>query len=360
MRCILLNPGPVSLSDSVRKAAVGSDICHREPEFHALQQRLRQGLLDVYGCDSESWAVALLGGSGTTAVEAMLSSLLAEDARLLVVMNGDYASRIDQVARIHGITTGSVDHGGRDGIDFDRVDAVLASGTFTHVAAVQHETSTGRLNDIRRLAAVCERHGVPLLLDAVSAFGAEDVPMDSPALSACAGTANQCLHGMPGLSFVLVRREAAAQSVEPPRSFSLHLPLWLDGEENPDTPFTPPVNAMLALEQALAELGKQGGWKKRRDHYRYLSGQVRQCLAEFGVEPLLADDQSSAVLGAYRIPGGMSYGQIHDGLKRWGFVISAGPGGTADGIFRISTMGDITRYDIERLMAAIETVFKKK
>lgn len=360
MRCILLNPGPVSLSDAVRKAAIGSDLCHREPEFFELQNRLRKGLLDVYGCDGQDWASVLLGGSGTTAVEAMLSSLLGNEARLLVVANGEYAARISTIAEIHGIAHSAVPHDRLDGIDYDRVESVLSEGSFTHVAAVQHETSTGRLNDVRRLSGLCEAHGVSLLLDAVSAFGGEDVPLESPALSACAATASQCLHGMPGLSFVLVRRTALAQCAEPPRSLSLHLPLWHGEQENRGTPFTPPVNAMLALEKALDELQKQGGWRSRRAYYRDLSGQVRQCLAEFSVEPLLDEADVSAMLGAYRVPDGCSYEQVHDGLKRWGFVVSAGVGNQADGMFRISTMGDITHYDIERLLAAIETVFKNR
>ena len=356
MRCILLNPGPVSLSDSVRKAAIGNDICHREPEFLELQDRLRKGLLDVYGCDGQDWAPVLLGGSGTAAVEAMLSSLLGNEARLLVVANGDYAARIGKIAEIHGIASATVPHERLEGIDYDRVESALTEGSFTHVAAVQHETSTGRLNDVRRLSGLCEDHGVSLLLDAVSAFGGEDVPLDSPALSACAATAGQCLHGMPGLSFVLVRHSALARCAEPPRSLSLHLPLW-HGEQ---TPFTPPVNAMLALEKALDELQKQGGWQARRAYYRDLSGQVRKCLAEFGVEPLLGEAEVSAVLGAYRVPDGFSFEQVHDGLKRWGFVVSAGVGNQADGVFRIAAMGDITHYDIERLLAAIETVFKNR
>ena len=360
MRCILLNPGPVSLSESVRKAAVSSDLSHREPEFVALQDRLRQGLLDVYGCNSEIWAAILLGGSGTTAVEAMMSSMLPRNAHVLVVENGDYGERTAQIAQIHGISCGVINHDSLEEIDYRRVDEMLGGGLYTHLAAVLHETSTGRVNDIRRLARICEQHGVSLLLDAVSGFGGEDLPLDSPALAACAGTANQCLHGIPGLSFVLARRSALEHCVDPPRSLSLHLPLWHKSQENQSTPFTPPINAMLALEKALENLQKQGGWPKRKAHYGELSDQVRACLEGFGVEPLLGESGTSAVLHAYRVPEGFSFKQIHDGLKRWGFVISSGHGSQSDSVFRISTMGDITHYDVERLLAAIETVFKKQ
>ena len=359
MRCILLNPGPVSLSDAVRKAAVSSDLCHREPEYSRLQDQVRKGLLDVYGCDEKTWASVLLGGSGTTALEAMLSSLLPRETRLLVIENGVYGERISRIAEIHGIQYEAVRHEWMDAIDFERVEQALANGGFTHLAAVHHETTSGRLNDVRKLAGLCETHGVSLLLDTVSSFGAEDIPFDSPALLACAVTANKCLHGIPGLCFVIARRSALASGAEPPRTLYLHLPLWLDKQDQQGTPFTPPVNSVLALAKALEELEKQGGWKGRRAYYSDLAGQVNSALAKFGVQAMLEEGASSCVLNAYRIPEGFTYERIHDGLKQWGFVIYAGQGSTVTEMFRISTMGDITHYDIERLLAAIETVFKR-
>ncbi len=202
-------------------------------------------------------------------------------------------------------------------------------------------------------------HGVSLLLDTVSSFGAEDIPFDSPALAACAVTANKCLHGIPGLCFVIARRSALAAGAEPPRTLYLHLPLWLDQQDRQGTPFTPPVNSLLALAKALEELEKQGGWQGRRAYYSELAGQVRATLEGFGVQSMLEEGASSCVLNAYRIPEGFSYEHIHDGLKQWGFVIYAGQGSTVTEMFRISTMGEITHYDIERLLAAIETVFKR-
>ena len=165
MRSILLNPGPVSLSEKVRKAAVSTDLCHRDPEFFALQDRLRSNLIDVYRCDPSQWTAVLLGGSGTMALEAMLSSLLPRNARLLVLENGVYGERISRIAEIHGIEYQPVAHQWMEAIDFDRVSQLLANGEFSHLAAVQHETTTGRLNDISRLALLCEEHGVSLLLD---------------------------------------------------------------------------------------------------------------------------------------------------------------------------------------------------
>ena len=357
MRSILLNPGPVSLSQGVRKAAVSDDLCHREPEYFLLQDRVRAALPAVYGCAPDSWAAVLLGGSGTTALEAMMASLLPRDARLLVIENGVYGERIARIAAVHGIEYESAEHGWLDPIDFERVESMVRNGHFSHVAAVHHETTTGRLNDVARLAALCERHGCALLLDAVSSFGAEFIPFDSPALAACAATANKCLHGIPGLCFVMARRDALARPAEPPRSLYLHLPLWFEKQEQQTTPFTPPVNSVLALDKALQELQAQGGWRARHARYARLAGRVARALAEQGVEPMLGTEESSCVLRAYRLPPDTSYEAVHDGLKQRGFVIYAGQGSLVAEMFRISTMGDITDYDMERLLAAIHAVF---
>ncbi|NNK51002.1 MAG: 2-aminoethylphosphonate aminotransferase [Xanthomonadales bacterium] len=357
MRCILLNPGPVSISDGVRKAAVSDDLCHREPEYFTLQDRVRSGLLKVYALDPAEWTAILLGGSGTTALEAMLSSLAPRDARLLVVENGVYGERISRIAEIHGLDYSTVDHEWTDAIDFDRVEKALVQGAFTHVAAVHHETTTGRLNDVKRLAGLCEQYGAELLLDAVSSFGAEDVPFESPALAACAATANKCLHGIPGLCFAVCRKSAMQKAVDPPRSLYLHLPLWAAKQDQQGTPFTPPVNSLLALNKALAELAQQGGWRARHAQYTNLAGQVRRELSRHGVQPLLSVGESSCVLNAYRLPQGKTYETVHDGLKHRGFVIYAGQGSLVAEMFRISTMGDIGPYDMERLLASLSSVF---
>jgi 2-aminoethylphosphonate-pyruvate transaminase len=222
---------------------------------------------------------------------------------------------------------------------------------------VHHETTTGRLNPVAALAEICEQHGVMLLLDAVSSFGAEAIPFHSPALAACAATANKCLHGIPGLCLVMVRRTELASAVEPPRSMTLDLALWSREQGRRSTPFTPAVNGFLALDQALVELAGSGGWTARHARYHELANQVAERLARNGVTTLLPAAESSCALRAYRLPRGRSYGEVHDGMKQRGFVVYAGQGQLATEMFRISTMGDITDHDLERLLAALDEVF---
>ena len=355
MRSILLNPGPVSLSEDVRRAVTRVDLCHREPEFFDLQDQLIESLLPIYQCDPLVWTAVLVGGSGTSAVEAMMASLLAQDAHLLVLENGVYGERLSKLAGIYAIDYQVLNAPWGAEIDLDALAEVLASGEISHVVAVHHETTTGRLNPVGEIAALCAEHDVRLLLDAVSSFGAETIPFSNTCLQAIASTANKCLHGIPGLAMVLCRRDALRQNIEP-RTLSLHLPLWADNQAQRSTPFTPAVNAMLGLAQALKELHKQGGWRARRTRYRKLASNVAATLHKLGVQPWLPAAESSCVLRSYHLPTGMAYSELHDGLKQYGFIIYAGQGKLAEQLFRISTMGEISDYDMARLEQALQVV----
>lgn len=355
MRSILLNPGPVTLSEGVRKAVTRVDLCHREPEFFDLQDQVIYGLLDIYRCDPEMWSAVLMGGSGTFAMEAMLASLLPRDAHVLVIENGVYGERLSKIADIYSIRHQALTAPWGGEVNLTALEELLASGSFSHLAAVHHETTTGRLNPLEEMALLCEKHGVHMLLDAVSSFGAEFIPFENSALMAVAATANKCLHGIPGLAMVLCRSQALQQDMLP-RTMSLDLSAWAGHQARRSTPFTPAVNAMLGLAEALEELVEQGGWQARRGRYRKLASSVAATLEELGVKAWLPAEESSCVLRSYQLPEGVAYKQLHDGLKQYGFIIYAGQGKLAEQLFRISTMGDISDYDLVRLQQALRDV----
>ena len=352
-RLLLLNPGPVTLSERVRNSLLSTDLCHRESEFFDLQDEIRQRLLDVYGLAPQTWAAVLLTGSGTAAVEAMIASLVPDDSRLLVLENGVYGERISRIAQIHGIASEALRGEWIAPVDLDALRARLrATPRITHVAAVHHETTTGRLNPLQAITAICAEHQVTVLTDAVSSFGAEGIDFTSPALGAVAATANKCLHGVPGACFVIARRTALDQAVS--RALYLDLAGWCRAQDQRGTPFTPSVHAYYALREALREFGDEGGWPARHACYAALAAQVSAGFKALGVEPLLPAAQSSVVLRAYRLPAGLAYPQLHDDLKARGFIIYAGQGGLARELFRISTMGAVTAADIDRLINGVQ------
>lgn len=356
-RVLLLNPGPVTLSARVRAALNGPDLCHREPEFAQLQTRIRAALLEVYRLDPRRYAAVLLTGSGTAAMEAMLSSLGPAHARLLVIENGVYGERMSKIAAVHGLTHTALKLKWGEEIDTQRLRLLLDEHQdVSHLALVHHETTTGRLNRMEPIARLCAERRVSLLLDAVSSFGAEQIDFQGWSITACAATANKCLHGVPGTAFVVVRRDALEDDALPRRSVYLDLNTYCREQDRGGTPYTQSVQSFYGLAEALQEFDEEGGWTARHERYAALATRVRTGLTQLGVRPLLPDGASSVVLNAYYLPAGVSYERLHDHLKQHGFVIYSGQGAFAKSIFRISTMGKIDDTDVDRLLAAFRSL----
>ena len=223
---------------------------------------------------------------------------------------------------------------------------------FTHLAVVHHETTTGRLNDLAALATICRERNVRLLVDAVSSFGAEALDFDDPCLASVAATANKCLHGVPGVAFVIARRSELERAAS--RTYYLDLTRLARLQDQRGTPFTPAIHAHYALVEALREFEDQGGRSERHRHYAALAEQARAGLAALGVQSVIPPEESSVVLRAYRLPAGVTYERLHDDLKRDGFVIYAGQGNLSKSLFRISTMGDLHAADVEQLIASFK------
>ncbi|MBU9399835.1 2-aminoethylphosphonate aminotransferase [Burkholderia multivorans] len=345
---LLLNPGPVTLTERVRRSLLQPDLCHRESEFFDLQDEARARLVAAYELDPAEWTAVLMTGSGTAAVESMIAALVPKDGKLLVIENGVYGERITQIATQYGIAHDVLKHEWMQAPDLAQIAARLDAGGYSHVAVIHHETTTGRLNDLGAIADVCRARGVKLLVDGVSSFGAEAIDFAGGDIDAVAATANKCLHGVPGAAFVIVRRSALANAAS--RTYYLDLGRLAKLQDQRNTPFTPSVQAYYALVEALREFDEAGGWRARHARYKALADQAQAGLAARGMPLVLPEGASSVVLRAYRLPQGVTYEALHDGLKARGFVIYAGQGGLSKELFRISTMGAIEAADVERLL----------
>ncbi len=358
---ILLNPGPVTLTERVRRSLLQPDLCHREDEFFTLQDEARERLLRVYDLDRRDWAAVLMTGSGTAAVESMVASVVPAAGRVLILENGVYGERIAQICAQYAIPHERMIGEWMAGLDLPAITQKLdgaarsGAGSFTHVAVIHHETTTGRLNDLEALAKLCRPRSVGLIVDGVSSFGAEKIDFADPCIAAVAATANKCLHGVPGVSFVMVRRAALASAAS--RTYYLDLGRLARLQEQRNTPFTPAVHVYYALVEALREFEDSGGRAARHQRYAALADQVRAGLATLGVQPAVAPEQSSVVLRSYRLPAGTTYARLHDGLKQEGFVIYAGQGDLSKTLFRISTMGQVSSDDMSRLLKCCATLF---
>lgn len=360
-RMILLNPGPVTLSARVRNALTAGDWCHREPEFAELTREINTRLVSVYPELRNDFDAVMMTGSGTSAVEAMLASFAPVDGSTLVLANGIYGERMVQILTAHRKPHEVIKQPWTSALDLEAAARMLdRHPQITHVATVQHETTTGRLNDVDGVGALCRARNLRMLLDGVSSFGAERIDPAGWNLEAVAGTANKCLHGVPGLSFVIAHRSAWARQPAPIGSVYLNLYGYHAAQHGAGySPYTQAVQVAFALREAIKEHDEAGGWQARRESYRLRAAQTHAVLSALNVESLLTVDDYSTVLRSYLLPAGMNYVSLHDELKKKGFIIYAGQGDFAQRIFRLAFMGDIQPSDLDALCAALKSVFTR-
>jgi len=353
---VLLNPGPVNIKENVRRALLGPDICHREPEFGELLLRCGKKLLKAFGI-SDNYEVVFLTGSGTAALEAAVISSVPQKKKILVINNGIYGERIAQIARRYGI--GAIDLKfkitGRP--DLSVVEGKLKKDkSISVVAMVHHETSTGFLNPVNETGALCRRYNKTYLLDSISALGGEELDFKKAGIDLCAGTANKCIESVPGVSFVLIKKSAieGLKKVRP-RSLYFDIPSNLNSQKKGETLFTPAVQAFYALDAALDELIKEGAGNRIK-RYKDMAAFLRKGFEEANLKYLISPELHSNTITALRLPKGLSYQKLHDALKKEGFVIYAGQSKLKDVIFRIANMGQISKADAKKFLKNLKLI----
>ncbi len=351
---ILLNPGPANTSPSVRGALVMPDLCHREPECFEMMRRCRDALVRLAGGGAD-WSAVLFTGSGTAAVEATICAAVPRERALLVVDNGVYGDRMLKIARAHGIGTVAVRCDIFTPVPPADVEAALvAHPEVSHVAVVHHETTTGLLNPVTELARMAQARGRRLIVDAMSSLFGESLDLAQDGIDFVTASANKCLQAIPGVSFVLARRPALdALAARPPRSVYLDLYGHFASQEADNTPFTPAVQVLHAMERALAELAEEGP-ARRIVRYAENARVLRAGMARLGFEALGAPLSRSNILTTFRLPPGVGYEALHDAMKRRGYIIYAGQGDIRTYAFRVSNMGTLTPKDMDGVVAAFE------
>jgi 2-aminoethylphosphonate-pyruvate transaminase len=358
-RTILLNPGPVNVSPRVAQALLRGDLCHREREFSTLQSRVRDLLCRAFA-PAQGYTAVLLTGSGTAALEAAVASCLAPQRKMLVINNGVYGARIAQMASIHGFEVVELSFPWTSPPDLGQIDRTLrADPAIEVVSLVHHETTTGLLNPVAAIGEMVKQHGRVLLVDSISGLGGDEIDLASAGIGLCVGTANKCIQGLPGVSFVLVRHtDMERMQTFPPRTLYFHLPMLHSHQQHESTPFTPAIQPLYALDEALQELLEEGV-AQRIVRYRTAAHVLRDGFESLGLKCLLPPDLRSNTITSLELPAGFTYEALHDALKARGYVIYAGQGDLAARVFRVANMGHLTVDQFRGFVEALTEVLTR-
>lgn len=355
-REILLNPGPATTTDSVKYAQVCADICPREKEFGDVMEWICYELSLIAGKPGRVETV-LFGGSGTAADEVMVSSCVPDDGKLLVIDNGAYGERFAKIAAIYKLDFEVYKSSSSTRLDCEAVKAKLVVGHFTHLAMVYHETTTGLLNPVPEICRFCHENGITTIVDAVSAFAAIPINMDRDCIDFMASVANKNIQAMAGLCFVFCRKEALEKTASfPMRNYYLNLwDQYTYFKKTKQTRFTPPVQTVYALRQAIIET-KLEGIENRYTRYISCWNELIRTVKKIGLPMLVPEEIQSKLITAIIEPSSPNYSfdVLHDLARSKGFTIYPGKLSTAN-TFRIANIGDIRPEEMTAFADLLET-----
>ena len=359
---LLLTPGPLSTSESVRQAML-QDWCTWDKDYNeGVVTVIREQLLKLAGLDGE-YTTVLLQGSGTYAVEATLSCAVRPQDKLLIVANGAYGKRMGDIARRHGLNHVLVSLKETAPVTPEAVRRALEEHPdITHLAMVHCETTTGILNPVEAVARAIRGRGLTFIVDAMSSFGGIPIDIRKLGIDFLVSSANKCIQGVPGFGFVIARRSSLSRCEGVSRSLSLDLyDQWAEMEKGRGKwRFTSPTHVVRAFFQAMKELEDEGGVEARHDRYRENHAALVEGMRRSGFRTLLPDELQSPIITSFLYPEeDFDFQKFYEALKERGFVIYPGKISEAP-TFRIGNIGDVFPDDFRRLAEAVADIRRNK
>ncbi|MEO8559407.1 MAG: 2-aminoethylphosphonate--pyruvate transaminase [Rhodospirillales bacterium] len=351
---LLLTPGPLTTSRAVKQVMV-HDWGSRDATFLRINKAVIERITQLAGGEG-THATVPLQGSGTFAVEAMLTTFVPNNGKILLLINGAYGHRAKKICDIAGRANAVLETPEDTPPDLAKLDAFLsADKDITHVFAVHCETTSGVLNPIAEIAATVQRHGRRLLIDAMSAFGALPIDAKSVAFDALAASSNKCLEGVPGLGFVVCSLEALPQTKGNATTLVLDLhDQWQGFEKTGQWRFTPPIHVIVSLHQAIEEHTAEGGVAGRGGRYANNCRILIDGMRALGFKTLLPDHLQAPIIVTFHMPADpqFEFQTFYDRLKDRGYVIYPGKLTVAES-FRIGCIGRLNADHMRGVLAAV-------
>ena len=351
---ILLTPGP--LTTTLRtKLAMLRDWGSWDADFIAVTARIRQQLLDIiHGHDGHT--VVPLQGSGTFSVEAAVATVVPPAGHVLVLDNGAYCKRAAKLAQMMGRRATLVPHAEDEAVSLQRLEQALqADASITHVVLIHCETGTGVLNPLPEVAALCERFGKGLIIDAMSSFGALPIDAREIRFDALVAASGKCLEGVPGMGFVFLRKAIVDACAGNSQSLAMDLhDQHVYMEKTGQWRFTPPTHVLVALSEAITQFEEEGGRAARLSRYTDNCRVLVDGMAALGFKPFLRPQVQAPIIVTFHAPAHPNYEfrRFYAAAKARGFILYPGKLTQVE-TFRIGCIGAIGANEMRQAVAAV-------
>jgi serine---pyruvate transaminase len=357
----LMTAGPTPLPPAVSQVMAEPMVYHRAPAFVEVYARVLRRLKDVFQTANE---VQIFTSSGTGALESAVANLVRPGEPVLVASCGKFGERWFELSEAYGAETihwetewgRKIDPAGLD-------ERLTANPAVELVFTTFSETSTGVVNDIRELTEVAHRHGALIAVDAVSGIGAVPLPQDEWDVDVVVAGSQKALMAPPGLAFTSANAAALERAVaNPGRRFYFDWARTVEGQRKdpPDSPFTPAVGLVKALDIALGMIEEEG-LEQVFERHRLLGRATREAAKALELEPLGGMvDENANVVTAIALPEGIDGAKVPKIMReRFGITIAGGQGKLKGRIARIAHCGYFGAFDIIVTISALEMTLRE-
>ncbi len=350
----LLTPGPTPLPPQISLGMARPIIHHRTPQFQAVLKEVSDGLKYVFQTKND---VFILASSGTGAMEAAVANLLSTGDTALTIQGGKFGERWTEICQSYGITAEVLDVEWGKVVDPEDIQKKLkANPKIKAVFATLCETSTGVTSDIEAIAKVIKETPAVLVIDAISGLGAMDLKTDAWGCDVVVSGSQKGLMLPPGLGFISVSPKAwkLVEAAKSPRYY-FDLREAKKALDKTDTPFTPAITLIIALNEALRMI-KEEGLENIFARHKKMAEATRAAVKALGLE-LFAPSVSSDVVTAVKVPSGIDGEKLVKTMRdTFGVTIAGGQAELKGKVFRIAHMGFIEEFDIIVGLTCLEKV----
>jgi 2-aminoethylphosphonate-pyruvate transaminase len=350
MKRLLFTPSGVNVPPLLDEPDAASAMSHRSPHFATVLQDVRRLVVQCLEGTVEHEAI-MLASSGSGALEAALGAV---DGHVLVILNGRYSGNLASIAAAVGHEVRTVPVKPFGAVHPQSVAAVLdADPAIRTLAFVHCETTTGMLAPLAGLCQVAAARGVATVVDAIGSAGAHDLHLRSQGPDWVALSSGKAVEGLPGLSFVVTRRDLLDSGQIRRRGFYLDLLRHWERQRAGSVAHTVPVPLVSAVRTALRHWERETP-KGRRRRYAATAAALRDGLRarEFQLVPLPPGQQSDVVIPV-QVPPGADFARVQAELLCSGLEIYHDEGSLAQGYFFLAALGRLEQADLEAFLNAL-------
>lgn len=355
-----LLPGPTDVPSNVLRTMAKPMINHRGPEFEGMMRKITERIKKVFKTEGE---VFTLTSSGTGGLEAAVVNFINPGDKVLVASIGNFGERFRDIAKMYDADVEFIDFGWGNAIDPAVIEKRLAEDTAHEIKAIlcQHnETSTAIVNPIEAVSAARKGHPALLIVDTVSGLGAASFDMDGWGVDVAVAGSQKAFMAPPGLAFIAANARAmkVAEACTN-RKFYFDLLKARDMLKKGQTPYTPAISVIYAVEEALEYFNEVGVDAIVADHYKRRD-LVRAGLSAMGLK-LIADDAiASPAVTAVECPQGIDPAELRNLLReKYNIIIAGGQGKFSATTFRVGHLGAVRLMDLFTVTVGLELALKE-